>query len=116
MISQRPNIVTFSPPHAMTLGAAAFQDESSCETIIAINAVALARADFVIANLNGPSFGTPIECMEAPCPVIGFGELARMQKSVYRHRFAYLAADLDEAVRMTLLLIKESEEVGELKW
>lgn len=115
LLKQRPNIATYSPPHAISVGAAVTGDEPTCEAIIKINQVALSQADFVIANLNGPSFGTPVECLDAPCPVIGFAsgeELKRMQGSIYQHRFAYLAHDLEEAVRVTLQLFKESEEAS----
>jgi nucleoside 2-deoxyribosyltransferase len=109
LTTERPNIATFSPVHAITVGRAAINDESTAESIIQINQLALARADFVLANLDGPSFGTPIECLEATVPVIGFGNLARMQKSVYQHRFAHLALACEEAVRVLLLLFKEAE-------
>lgn len=110
LLQREPRVVVFSPPHAMVLGADVVKDEAACESIIAVNQMALSRADFVIANLNGPSFGTPSECLEAPCPVIGFasGEaLQRMQRSVYQHRFAWLAPDAEQAVAATCQLLQD---------
>lgn len=113
LIQTRPNIATFSPPHAIRAGAAVPTAQDTSLAIMEVNRTALRHADFVIANLNGPSFGTPIECYEANCPVIGFGELARMQKSIYQHLFAALTVDLEEAIRVTLRLFKEAEKAVE---
>jgi hypothetical protein len=110
LIRVRPHIATYSPPHALSCGAAATQNPDTSRSIININLAALMQADFVIARLDGPSFGTPIECREAPCPVVGFGDIHRMQHSVYQHEFTWLAIAWKEAVEHVLWLIKAEEE------
>lgn len=109
LMEARTDVAVFSPPRAITLGSNAAASVAVAETIIQINQVALARADFVIANLTGPSFGTPIECIDAACPVVGFGDLNRMWGSIYQHCFADLAHDLEQAVRKTLSLAELEE-------
>ena len=117
LLKLRPNIATFSPPHGISAGGAAIQDRPTCEQIMSINHAALEQADYVLANMVGPSVGTPMEIQiawEMATPVIGFADLARMQKSIYQHRFFYLAIDLTEALERLLCLFHEEEDSGRL--
>lgn len=93
-------IGSFSPVHAFVLPPLPGVELS--EAVRAINDRAIQESDVVLANLEGRSFGTPIECELAfnkRIPVYAFGI---SDGSIYRHLFAGVGRDLSETLNLLL--------------
>lgn len=82
-------IGTFSPVGAFSLPTGA-RAPALCDKVIDLNESALVRSDVVLVNLDGKSFGTPIECGIAfarGVPAYGFGVEDNIDRSIYKHLF-----------------------------
>jgi hypothetical protein len=97
-----PQIATFSPVGAISVGSQVVGQVATAEAIIQINETALSLADVVVANLDGPSFGTPIEIYQAKGVIVGFGGLSFMSNSIYQHRIDKWAPSHKEAAEIVL--------------
>jgi nucleoside 2-deoxyribosyltransferase len=95
---------TYSPVHAIS-GHVGRLDKDTCESIIQVNEQALLASDAVLANLDGKSFGTPLEiklAVESRIDVFGFG---KEFNSIYQHMITTVYSSLDDAISNMLMAV-----------